>query len=162
MQEARVVGKSALESSYAVVVRIPSWRDSNSIRVKNREKEDLERLGRLWANSWGLKGKLGLAKLEKDRVLLEFKELKEARRVVPSGSRELGGGVVISRAEQPVEKELVSARLETLNLPDDVRGAQENGSDRESGNQVQGLVIREWVTTDGLAWVVLIRPNRGP
>ena len=69
---------------------------------------------------------------------------------------------MISRAEQPVEKELVSARLETLNLPDDVRGAQENGSDRESGNQVQGLVIREWVTTDGLAWVVLIRPNRGP
>ena len=115
MQEARVVGKSALESSYAVVVRIPSWRDSNSIRVKvkreetlgnlqklehcivaswksrTERKEDLARLGRLWANSWGLKGKLGLAKLEKDRVLLEFKELKEARRVVPSGSRELGG-----------------------------------------------------------------------
>ena len=54
-------------------------------------EEDLERLGRLWANSWGLKGNLGLAKLEKGRALLEFEDLKEARRVVSSGSKVLGG-----------------------------------------------------------------------
>ena len=114
-QEARIVRKSALESSYATVVKRPSWRNTNSITVKvKREKtlgnlqklehcivaswkartegeEDLERLGRLWANSWGLKGKLGLAKLEKDRVLLEFEDLEEARHIVSSENRSLGG-----------------------------------------------------------------------
>ena len=92
-----------------------SWKDSNAINVKvkreetvgnlqklehclvaswksnTKEEEDLERLGRLWANSWGLKGKLGLAKLEKGRALLEFEDLKEAHRVVSSGSRVMGG-----------------------------------------------------------------------
>ena len=115
MQEARVEGKSALESSYAALVKRSSWRDTNSIRVKVKREEtlgnlqklehcnvaswksrtegekDLVRLGRLWANSWGLKGKLGLAKLEKDRVLLEFEDLEEARRIVSSGNRSLGG-----------------------------------------------------------------------
>ncbi|RVW77522.1 hypothetical protein CK203_050260 [Vitis vinifera] len=53
--------------------------------------EDLEKLGRLMANSWGLKGNLGLARLEKNRVLLEFDALEEARRVLSSGKRLLGG-----------------------------------------------------------------------
>ena len=52
-------------------------------------------------------------------------------------------GDVISCTEKHMEKELVSARLETLNLPDDLRGAQENGSDRELGNQIHGPMIRE-------------------
>ena len=115
MQEARVAGKSALESSYAAVVKRPSWRVNNSVRVKVRREEtlgnlrkqehcivvsrkssavggeDLEKLGRLLANSWGLKGKLGLARLEKNRVLLEFEALEEARRVLSSGKRLLGG-----------------------------------------------------------------------
>ena len=60
-------------------------------------------------------------------------------------------GDVISRTEQRVEKELVSARLETLNLPADVRGARENGSGRELGNRVQGPVTRDWALIDGLA-----------
>ena len=271
----------------------PSWRDINSIRVKVKREEtlgnlqklehcivvnwksrtegeeDLERLGRLWANSWGLKGKLGLAKLEKDRVLLEFEDLEEARRVVSSGNRLLGGlqlgleqwnprigcwvkeevenevwvkifglpillwspmilkrvgeecggfvavddqtktlgeiqwarilikmrgdfrpsvleiegeedvyvlslwwefrpmvrkkhseasgqksdevrGDVVSHVEQRVEKELVSARLKTLNLSAEVRGVQENGSGWELGNRVQGPVIRDWASTDAL------------
>ena len=51
----------------------------------------MERLGSLWARSWGLKGKLGLAKLERGRALLEFEDLREAHRVVSSGSREMGG-----------------------------------------------------------------------
>ena len=99
-----------MERSYAEVVKRPSWRITNSIRVKvKREetlgnlqklehyivaswksrttgKEDLERLGRLWAKSWGLKGKLGLARLEKDKVLLEFEDLEKARCVVSSGN----------------------------------------------------------------------------
>ncbi|RVW34363.1 hypothetical protein CK203_100985 [Vitis vinifera] len=64
---------------------VASWKS------KTKGEEDLERLGRLWANSWGLKGNLGLAKLEKGRALLEFEDLKEARRVVSSGSKVLGG-----------------------------------------------------------------------
>ena len=114
-QEARVVGKSTLERSYAEVVKRPSWRVNNSVRVKVRREEtlgnlrkqehcivvsrkssaaggeDLEKLGRLLANSWGLKGELGLARLEKNRVLLEFEALEEARRVLSSGKRLLGG-----------------------------------------------------------------------
>ena len=56
-----------------------------------------------------------------------------------------------SRAEKRVGKELVSARLETLNLPDDVRYMQENGSGQELGNRIHGSVFREWALTDGRA-----------
>ena len=101
--------KSALERSYVEGVKRPSWRVNNSVRVKVRREEtlrnmrklehcivvswkssaiggeDLEKLGRLLANSWGLKGKLGLARMEKNRVLLEFEALEEARRVLSSG-----------------------------------------------------------------------------
>lgn len=41
--------------------------------------------------SWGLKGKLGLARLEKGRVLLEFEFVGEAKRVLTSGKRLVGG-----------------------------------------------------------------------
>ena len=114
-QEARVVEKSALERSYAEVVKRPSWRVNNSVRVKVRREEtlrnlrklehcivvswkssavggeDLEKLGRLLANSWGLKEKLGLARLEKNKVLLKFEALEEARCVLSLGQRLLGG-----------------------------------------------------------------------
>ncbi|WJZ85915.1 hypothetical protein VitviT2T_005425 [Vitis vinifera] len=123
-QEARVVGRSVLESSYATVVKRPIWRNTNSIIVKvkrdetlgNLQKlehcivvswkarieveEDLESLERLWAKSWGLKGNLGLAKLENDRVLLEFEDLEEAKHVMKTmgectGNRS-GGGCISS------------------------------------------------------------------
>ena len=51
----------------------------------------MDELGRLLANSWGLRGKLGLARLEKNRVLLEFEFLDEAKRVLSSGKRSMGG-----------------------------------------------------------------------
>ena len=109
------MGKSALERSFAKVAKRPSWRVNNLVRVKVRREEtlgnlqklehcivaswkssaeggeDLEKLGRLMANSWGLKGNLGLARLEKNRVLLEFDALEEARRVLSSGKHLLGG-----------------------------------------------------------------------
>ena len=47
MQEARVEGKSALESSYAAVVKRSSWRDTNSIRVKVKREETLGNLQKL-------------------------------------------------------------------------------------------------------------------
>ncbi|RVW86987.1 hypothetical protein CK203_043510 [Vitis vinifera] len=62
-----------------------------SWKSEKEEEDDLERLGSLWANSWGLKGKLGLAKLERGKALLEFEDLSEARRVASSGSRLMGG-----------------------------------------------------------------------
>ncbi|RVW97047.1 hypothetical protein CK203_032410 [Vitis vinifera] len=114
-QEVRAVGKAVVESSYATVAKRPTWGNTNSITVKvkreetlgnlqklehcvvaswkasTRGEEDLESLGKLWAKSWGLRGNLGLAKLEKDRFLLEFEDLEEARRVVSSGNRSMGG-----------------------------------------------------------------------
>ncbi|RVX05087.1 hypothetical protein CK203_020185 [Vitis vinifera] len=53
-----------------------------------RGRNDLEKLGKLWARSWDLKGSLRLAKLDKERALLEFENLEEARRVVSSGNRD--------------------------------------------------------------------------
>ncbi|XP_034684659.1 uncharacterized protein LOC117913709 isoform X2 [Vitis riparia] len=55
------------------------------------EDDDLERVGRRWAESWELKGSLGLARLGKGRVLLDFEDLEEARRVVSSGNRRMDG-----------------------------------------------------------------------
>ncbi|RVX22984.1 hypothetical protein CK203_008182 [Vitis vinifera] len=55
------------------------------------EEDDLEKLGQRWAKSWELKGSLGLAKMEKGRVLLDFEDLEEARRVVSSGNRTIEG-----------------------------------------------------------------------
>ncbi|RVW82102.1 hypothetical protein CK203_052490 [Vitis vinifera] len=53
--------------------------------------EDLEKLGKFLASSWGLKGRLGLAKLERNRILLEFESLDEAQRAFLSGERTMGG-----------------------------------------------------------------------
>ena len=64
---------------------VSSWKD------RSGGEDDLEKLGQLWAKSWDLKGSLGLAKLEKERALLEFEDLEEARRVVSSGNRAMEG-----------------------------------------------------------------------
>ena len=46
-QEARIVRKSALESSYATVVKRPSWRNTNSITVKVKREKTLGNLQKL-------------------------------------------------------------------------------------------------------------------
>ncbi|KAJ9682841.1 hypothetical protein PVL29_018713 [Vitis rotundifolia] len=105
-QEARVVGKSVMEKSFVEVLKGSSWRSKNVVRVKVKREEtlgilqklgnyivaswkpkaageeDLEKMRKLWATSWGLTGNLGLARMEKNRVLLEFEKLEEARRVL--------------------------------------------------------------------------------
>ena len=53
--------------------------------------ENLERMGWLMASSWGLKGKLGLAWLEEGQAFLEFEFAEEARSVLTSGKRSVGG-----------------------------------------------------------------------
>ncbi|RVW88421.1 hypothetical protein CK203_043840 [Vitis vinifera] len=115
VQEVRTVGRANPTKSYVEAVRRTNWDGLNAIKMRvtreeiagnlqklehclvvswkseKGEEDDLERLGSLWANSWGLKGKLGLAKLERGKALLEFEDLSEARRVASSGSRLLGG-----------------------------------------------------------------------
>ncbi|RVW37828.1 hypothetical protein CK203_087870 [Vitis vinifera] len=114
LQEVRTVGKITPAKSYAEAVRRTDRVSLNAIKMKvtreeiagnlqklehclvacwksnEKEEDDLERLGSLWANSWGLKGKLGLAKLERGKALLEFEDISEAHRVVSSGSRLMG------------------------------------------------------------------------
>ncbi|KAJ9671527.1 hypothetical protein PVL29_025299 [Vitis rotundifolia] len=114
-KETREVRKAVVERSYVEVAKGTSWRNTNSVWVKIKREEmrgnlqklencvvvswnsrsegeeDLEKLGRIWANSWGLKGSLGLARMERNRALLEFEIPEEARRVVSYGSRWLGG-----------------------------------------------------------------------
>ena len=114
MQEEKVGGNMDLKRTFAEVVKRPIYRVINPIQVKvwreeiqrNLEKlehcvvgswnprfgdeEDLEKLGRFLASSWGLKGRLGLEKLERSRILLEFEYLEEAHRVSLSGEKMMG------------------------------------------------------------------------
>ena len=114
MQEEKVGGNMDLKRTFTEVVKRPICRVINPVQVKvwreeiqrNLEKlehcvvwswnprfgdeEDLEKLGRFLASSWGLKGSLGLAKLERSRILLEFESLEEAQRVSLLGERMMG------------------------------------------------------------------------
>ncbi|WKA02558.1 hypothetical protein VitviT2T_020733 [Vitis vinifera] len=114
-QEGKAVEKAGVGRSYATIVKRPLSGNPNVIVVKvkkeesigllqklehcvvaswrdrSRGEDDLEKLGQIWAKSWDLKGSLGLAKLDKERVLLEFENLEEARRVVSSGNRAMEG-----------------------------------------------------------------------
>ena len=114
-QEELAPVKPILERSYAEVVKMPRSKGKNLVMVEVREEEisrnlsklehclvgcwnpssargeDLEKLGILMAKAWGLKGKLGLARMEKGKVLLEFESLVEAKRVLSSGKRSLEG-----------------------------------------------------------------------
>ncbi|RVW93549.1 hypothetical protein CK203_028815 [Vitis vinifera] len=71
-QEGKNMGKTVRGRSYASIAKRTLFGQSK----RNRS----EALGK----SWELKGSLGLAKLEKGRVLLDFEDLEEACRVVSS------------------------------------------------------------------------------
>ena len=51
----------------------------------------MEKLEILLAKAWGLKGKLGLAKMEKGKVMLEFELMVETKRMLNSGKISVGG-----------------------------------------------------------------------
>ena len=114
MQEEKVGENMDLKRTFAEVVKKPICRGISPVQVKvwrkeiqsNLEKlehcvvgswnprfgdeEDLEKLGRFLARSWGLKGSLGLEKLERSRFLLEFEYLEEAQRISLSGEKMMG------------------------------------------------------------------------
>ncbi|RVW74243.1 hypothetical protein CK203_051032 [Vitis vinifera] len=62
----------------------------SQLNPRSGVEEDLEKLGRFLASSWGLKGSLGLEKLERSRFLLEFEYLEEAQRISLSGEKMMG------------------------------------------------------------------------
>ena len=108
-------GKLALDRSYAKVVKRQKYRDKNLVRMEVRKEEiqnnlrklehciigswdpsseggeDLETLGHSLAKIWGLKGNLGMARLEENKILLEFGLMEEANRVMSCGKRSIGG-----------------------------------------------------------------------
>ena len=151
-QEERAMVKPRMDRSYAEMVKGSRGREGKVVRVEVRGEEinenlrklehclvgswnpslatgvDLEILGWLMARSWGLQGKSGLARLEKGRILLEFEFVGEAKRVLSSGNR-LVGGVQLGL-------ERWSPRC----------GCEEEGGNRkEAWVKILGLPISLWV-----------------
>ena len=56
--------------------------------------DDLRNWGTQMAKLWGLKGNLGLAKLENGKALLEFKVMTEAEKALKVGEVSVGGFVM--------------------------------------------------------------------
>ncbi|RVW94764.1 hypothetical protein CK203_029899 [Vitis vinifera] len=82
-------GKLVLERSYAEVVKRQKNRDKKLVRMELTRGEGPGDFGAIAGKIWGLKGNLGLARLEENRVLLEFKLLGEAIWVMSFGNDRL-------------------------------------------------------------------------
>ncbi|KAJ9700790.1 hypothetical protein PVL29_006215 [Vitis rotundifolia] len=142
--------KSLMGKTFAEVVRNPSREEKTVARVvvgkndisRNVEKlshcivgfwdpnsrrgDDLRAWGTQMAKMWGLKGNLGLAKLERGKALMEFEILAEAEKILKTGKISVGG---------------VHMRLEKWR--------------RETGCQMEGERIGEaWVRIVGLPVVL--------
>ena len=107
--------KPNLVKTIAEVVKLPRSKSRAAVRVGVRENElsrnlnklvhclvrfwnpssvrgdDLKSWGTQLAKTWGLKGKLGLAKLERGKVLLEFELLAEAEKALNLRRTSVGG-----------------------------------------------------------------------
>ncbi|RVW82367.1 hypothetical protein CK203_045120 [Vitis vinifera] len=103
-QEDRAMVKTSMNKSFAEMVKGSEGRGGEVVRVEVKEEEirgnlrklehclvgswspslangmDMERFGWLMARTWGLQGKLGLARMEMGRFLLEFQYVGEADR----------------------------------------------------------------------------------
>ncbi|KAJ9692950.1 hypothetical protein PVL29_011872 [Vitis rotundifolia] len=125
--------KSLMGKTIAEVVRNPSREEKTVARVvvgKNDISRNVEKLshciGTQMAKMWGLKGNLGLAKLERGKALMEFEILAEVEKILKTGKISVGG---------------VHMRLEKWS--------------RETGCQMEGERIGEaWVRIVGLPVVL--------
>ncbi|RVW53865.1 hypothetical protein CK203_099673 [Vitis vinifera] len=82
-------------SSYAEVARsVHCW----MLGFEVGKGEDLRRWGNQMARSWGLRGNLGLAKLERGKVLLEFEMRAEAEKALKME------GILIGKTMMRLEK----------------------------------------------------------
>ncbi|KAL6349190.1 hypothetical protein AAG906_033846 [Vitis piasezkii] len=104
-QEDRAMVRTSMNKSFAEMVKGSEGRGGEVVRVEVKEEEirgnlrklehclvgswspslangmDMERFGWLMARTWGLQGKLGLARMEMGRFLLEFQYVGEADRL---------------------------------------------------------------------------------
>ncbi|KAJ9685080.1 hypothetical protein PVL29_017204 [Vitis rotundifolia] len=93
-----LASKPRLGKTFTEVVRNPSCGEKKVARVVvgkkdiSRNAEKLSHcLGTQMAKIWGLKGNLGLAKLERGKALMEFELLAEAEKVLKLGKISVGG-----------------------------------------------------------------------
>ncbi|RVW93980.1 hypothetical protein CK203_034040 [Vitis vinifera] len=86
-QEERAMVKPRMDRSFAEMVKGSKGREGKVVRVEVRGEEISENLRKLEH----CLGKLGLARLEKGRILLEFEYVGEAKRALSSGNRLVGG-----------------------------------------------------------------------
>ena len=108
-KEEALLSKPSMGKTYAEVAKQPKGKEKAAIRVEIRKKElsrnlnklahclvgiwnpsfvrgdDLRSWGTYLANIWRLKGNLGLAKLERGKVLLDFEFLAEAEKALKIG-----------------------------------------------------------------------------
>ena len=107
--------KPKLVKSFVEVVQMPRNKGRAVVRVEVRKEEmsrnlnklghclvgfwnpssergeDLKSWGSQMAKIWGLKGKLGMAKLERGKVLLEFELVAKAKKALSHGRISVGG-----------------------------------------------------------------------
>ena len=124
-KEEALLSKPSMGKTYAEVAKQPKGKEKATIRVEIRKKElsrnlnklahclvriwnpssvredDLRSWGTYLANFWRLKGNLGLAKLERGKVLLDFEFLAEAEKALKIGGISVGGSLLCLEKWRP-------------------------------------------------------------